>query len=108
MHVALAVNPCPLCLHLLAELAQLILRKEHRHQLIAALPDLVSDLLKRNLAAVESHGILPGTRVQIHRIHQGTVNVENHCTWHSLNPLPASWWAWQPVPDPGAPPGCVH
>jgi hypothetical protein len=48
-----------------------------RNKLVSALPDLTSHLLEADVIAELDHGFMPGDRVQVHGIQQGTIQVED-------------------------------
>src|SRR5205085_10198329 len=53
-------------------------RKEDRHELVAALAELRTHLHEGHLVAKMREGFLPGFRVQVDRIDEGAVYVENN------------------------------
>src|ERR1051325_5375887 len=67
------------------------LREKDGQQLIAALADLMAHLCKRNLTPEMSERLLPRARVQINRIDQRPVNVEDHGFRHQASSLRSSF-----------------
>src|SRR5207248_7883385 len=61
---------------LLPTALQLLRLEERLHQLVPALADLGANRLVRNANAKVLECLLPGAGVQVHRIHQGAIDVE--------------------------------
>jgi hypothetical protein len=70
-----------------AVVALFILRQEHGNELVAAFSDLASHLLEAHVMPEPYQGVMPSQRVEIDRIDQGTVNVEDCGLWHSTSSM---------------------
>jgi hypothetical protein len=61
----------------------LVFRKKYGNELVAALSDLASRLLEADLVAELGHRFMPGERVEIDRVQERSVEVEDSCLRHS-------------------------
>ena len=62
----------------LASASHLVPAKKHRHELVAALADLLADLLKAELMPEVAERVLPGASMDIDAVDQRAVDVEDH------------------------------
>ena len=65
---------------------QLARIQEHGHQLIAALADLAANIFELEVVPIVVEGVLPGSGMQIDRIDQRAVDVEDHRFGHNPSP----------------------
>ena len=71
-------------LDLISAAIEFFLGEEDRHELVAALADLRTHVGEGHLMAEMGEGFLPGFRVQVDRVDQGAVDVENDCSDQSI------------------------